>query len=75
MSGEPTCQCGLSYVRGNTEDERLHALVHQEYLYGPTMPGLDRRSTLARLDELEVVRIDAATPAHLRSQAARVAGG
>ncbi len=69
----PICECGFSYVSGDTRDERLHRRRHKEFVEGPTIAALSKVPPFASLDSLAVKRIDATVPMPLRAAIAAVA--
>lgn len=69
----PTCECGLTYVRGFPGDERSHALHHTEYARGPTINAIRRLQKLGQISNLVLYLVDASVPLDTRRKLAHVA--
>lgn len=67
------CECGLSFVRGHPEDEKLHSSIHAEYMNGPEIPALSSLQPIAHFNRFEVVRVDRDVPQVIRSMASKIA--
>ena len=67
------CECGLGYIRGSPEDERMHTEVHGEFARGPTIRRLSELEKLRSVRDLELLRADANTPEYLRLEVAYIA--
>lgn len=67
------CECGLSYVTGNEEDELIHARLHDEYLNGPILAAVESLPRLSMLENLCVVVLNRDTPENVRRELAYIA--
>lgn len=62
------CECGLTYVPGEPEEEEVHTRDHDVYLRGPILaplPGIDPSGTVA---SLPLFIIDGSVPQSVRHQ-------
>lgn len=69
----PPCECGLSYVRGNDEDEALHRGIHDAFMSGPSLPELSAAEPVGRIDSFGIVRVSNESPQRERVDAAQLA--
>ncbi len=69
----PTCECGLRYVRGLPEDEDYHAKIHKEYALGPVIPKVCTVPGITKVGNLAVHVVDASVPLDVRQDIAHVA--
>lgn len=70
---QPTCECGLAYVKGHPEDERVHRKRHNEFNHGPTVRELSKVPTLSSFGDFAIKRVDSNVPLPVRAAVARVA--
>lgn len=70
---DSTCECGLRYVRGLSEDEDYHAKLHEEYALGPVIPKVCAVPSITKVGNLAVHVVDASVPLDVRQDIARVA--
>lgn len=68
----PECECGLSYVAGHPDDETAHSRIHDEYLNGPILSGIENQQSISVVRTLDVIRLDRTVPLEVRKRLARV---
>lgn len=68
-----TCECGLSYVRGDPEDEARHNEMHVEYAPGPELPEIELRPVIGAVRSYDVVCVDRNTELPVRKKLAYIA--
>lgn len=67
------CECGLSYVEGLAEDEKVHVRIHDEYVNGATLQALPSMQPAGHVAGFPVVVADGTTPKAIRKELATAA--
>ncbi len=67
------CECGLTYVPGEPDDERVHAKVHAEYLSDPEISSVRQLDQITTIGDFSIYVIDNTCPMEIRRELSHVA--
>ncbi len=62
------CECGLTYVPGEPDDEEMHTRDHNVYLRGPVLPSLSSVDTSGAVATFPLFIIDGSVPQSVRHE-------
>ncbi len=63
---KPTCECGLSYVIGNVQDETMHELFHKHFEIGVPLNEGAQELPRTQIQGRDIIVIDSSVPKAIR---------